>query len=417
MTPGRGASPAGPLATLREAAEALGARPPWSRVSMIGLIGFVLASPFSISLSQIFVYTAIAAWLVSLWREGRPDAGRFPLGKPFALFACLTLLSAAVSEDPARSLTDAKQLFQILIFYCAIHTVADAREGVWLVKALLAAAAAVSAYTLGAALLNPLGLANRMSGFFSIYMTLGGYLLIAGALAFAYTVVSGGARGRWWIVAAGVLIAAAMLTTFSRNAWIGFGASAVCAAAAARSVKGGALIAGFAALVLILSPAPVRKRIWSIGDLQDTTARERIFMWESGMRMVRDRPLFGTGLDMIKRTYTRYAHPAAVKKRTGHLHNNLLQIAAERGVPALAAWVWIMALFFWEAARRLRKLGEAPFERRFLAAGGLAAVAGFFVAGLFEYNYGDSEVVMLAYLAMALPFMGGEREAASSGAG
>ena len=76
-----------------------------------------------------------------------------------------------------------------------------------------------------------------------------------------------------------------------------------------------------------------------------------------------------------------------------------------------------MALFFWEAARRLRKLGEAPFERRFLAAGGLAAVAGFFGAGLFEYNYGDSEVVMLAYLAMALPFMGGEKEAASSGAG
>ena len=133
--------------------------------------------------------------------------------------------------------------------------------------------------------------------------------------------------------------------------------------------------------------------------------------------MVWDRPLFGTGLDMVKRTYSRYAHPKAMKKLTGHLHNNLLHIAAERGVPALVAWVWIMVGFFREVVRSPRSFGKGPFERRFLAVGGVAAVAGFLVAGLFEYNYGDSEVAMLAYLVMALPFIGRENEVLSKGAG
>jgi hypothetical protein len=38
-------------------------------------------------------------------------------------------------------------------------------------------------------------------------------------------------------------------------------------------------------------------------------------------------------------------------------------------------------------------------------AGSLAAVTGFLVAGLSEFNFGDSEVVMVAWTIMALPFV------------
>jgi putative inorganic carbon (HCO3(-)) transporter len=125
--------------------------------------------------------------------------------------------------------------------------------------------------------------------------------------------------------------------------------------------------------------------------------------------------VFGTGLDMIKRTYTPYANPKAMKKRTGHLHNNMLHIAVERGLPALASWIWIMAAFFMAALKRMNQSLNATFESRYLPAAGLAAVTGFFVAGLFEYNFGDSEVVMLAYFAMALPFMGAQEGAPTGG--
>ncbi|MBT3352559.1 MAG: hypothetical protein HOJ95_02760 [Nitrospinaceae bacterium] len=322
------------------------------------------------------------------------------------LFAVLTVVSAFFSDDIPRSIKDAKQLFQIFIFYFAVNIVADEREAHWLVKVLLGAAALASLFTLGFALLKPIGLANRMSGFFSIYMTLGGYLVIAGALAFVYLMITDDKLARRLAGAASVVIIAALMSTFSRNAWVGLGASVICAVVVARSIKGMIFVALLAILVVTLSPPSVRSRILSIGDSKDPTALERVYMWQSGLNMVRDRPVFGTGLDMIKRTYTPYANPKAMKQRTGHLHNNMLHIASERGVPALVAWIWVMAAFFMAALRRTNFLLEATFESRYLPAAGLAALTGFFVAGLFEYNFGDSEVVMLAYFAMALPFMG-----------
>ena len=37
-------------------------------------------------------------------------------------------------------------------------------------------------------------------------------------------------------------------------------------------------------------------------------------------------------------------------------------------------------------------------------AGSIAAVAAFLVAGCFEYNFGDSEVIDLLWIVMAFPF-------------
>ena len=43
------------------------------------------------------------------------------------------------------------------------------------------------------------------------------------------------------------LIIAALMTTFSRNAWLGFAAAALFATIAARSIRGGAILAAIAA--------------------------------------------------------------------------------------------------------------------------------------------------------------------------
>ena len=81
-----------------------------------------------------------------------------------------------------------------------------------------------------------------------------------------------------------------------------------------------------------------------------------------------------------------------------HLHNVPLQIAAERGLPALALWGWFIVAVAVDLARRLGKPGS-----RALAAGGLAAIAAMLAAGLFEYNFGDSEFLMLFLVLVTLP--------------
>jgi len=42
---------------------------------------------------------------------------------------------------------------------------------------------------------------------------------------------------------------------------------------------------------------------------------------------------------------------------------------------------------------------------RALVVGALAAVAAFLVSGLFEYNFGDTEVLLVTLAVMALPFV------------
>jgi O-antigen ligase len=132
--------------------------------------------------------------------------------------------------------------------------------------------------------------------------------------------------------------------------------------------------------------------------------RERVYMWRSGLAMWREHPLLGVGPGGVNRQYERYALPEAVKKRTSHVHNTPLQIMVERGVVGLAAWLWIWAAFFLAGIRQLRRLPPGASRERALVLGSLAAIAGFLIGGLSEYNFGDSEVVMVAWALMALPW-------------
>ena len=82
-----------------------------------------------------------------------------------------------------------------------------------------------------------------------------------------------------------------------------------------------------------------------------------------------------------------------------HLHDNALQIAAERGLPCLAWWLWWVAAAMGDACRERRAAGAG-----WAAAGAFAFLAAFMAAGLFEYNFGDSEILMFALLVSALPY-------------
>ena len=99
-----------------------------------------------------------------------------------------------------------------------------------------------------------------------------------------------------------------------------------------------------------------------------------------------------------------------------HLHNVPLQIAAERGLPALAVWLAFVALVVQASFRMFRRNGGGspgrampegsapPGQVRVLAAAALASLAAMLAAGLFEYNFGDSEFLMLLLVLITLPF-------------
>ena len=81
--------------------------------------------------------------------------------------------------------------------------------------------------------------------------------------------------------------------------------------------------------------------------------------------MIAAHPLTGVGPNMVERVYAQYRDPDAVDKVNPHLHNVPMQIAAERGLPALAIWLWFVVV---AAARSRgassRRAGTSSWPRR-----------------------------------------------------
>src|SRR5262249_60258190 len=103
--------------------------------------------------------------------------------------------------------------------------------------------------------------------------------------------------------------------------------------------------------------------------------------------------------------YPLYAPDIAMRRHTSHLHNTPLQLTAERGLLGLAAWLAVYVAFFRQVMAIARALPAGRADDRALVRGCLVAVAAFLIAGLFEYNFGDSEVLLVVCSLMALPFV------------
>jgi putative inorganic carbon (HCO3(-)) transporter len=208
------------------------------------------------------------------------------------------------------------------------------------------------------------------------------------------------------MVPAAALTVGALAFTHSRNAWLGLAAGAVMLIVTGRRAgRVVTILAVIALLTALFAPDTVQQRARSLLDPRDATLRDRVAMWQSGAAMVADRPLLGVGPGEVRAWYPHYRRPEALRPSTGHLHNSAVQIAAERGLPALLVWLWLWVAFFRRGGRVLARLRGTAGRPRALVLASLVGVLAFLIAGLFEDNFRDAEVVMLVYALMTLPFV------------
>jgi O-antigen ligase len=283
-----------------------------------------------------------------------------------------------------------------------VNHICDEERATALSHVLIAATTLMAMYGLMQSMTK--GPAFRVHGTMSIYMTFAGILMLIALVVLAQLLFIPRSRLSYGLMLSLVLLTAALVMTHTRGAWIGL-------------MAGVALILGFfqkrfllalpvvAAVIFLAAPEAVRERIRSIVDPQDVTARERLYMWGSGLQLIRDHPWTGVGMEGVERVYPAYKHPNAVREQRDHLHSNPIQVAAERGIIGLVCWLWIWVAFYRHAWEIFRGLGPDDRQARVLVIGSLASVTGFHVAGLFEYTFGDAEVMMLVYFLMALPYV------------
>jgi O-antigen ligase len=369
------------------------------QAGLFALMGMVAASQLSIAAAQTLLGVAALCWFTGhVLRRERLDAPAFFW--PLVGYAALTLLSAGFSRDPAASVTDCKQLALFVLIPVVYDFARGPRARSMLTVILTVGAISAIVGIVQYAILN-YDLGRRPQGTLSHWMTYSGTLMLVICTAVARLLHDTRERA-WAAVVMPALIAAVMLS-FTRSAMVGVTAG-VGVLLLLRDLRLVGLLPIITAAVIAISPAQLTDRIYSTFDLSDPTSRDRVAMLQAGVAIVRDYPLTGVGPEMIGRVYPDYRVATAVQENNLHLHNVPMQIAAERGLPALAVWLWFVV----SALAGLRAV-LARARHRVLAATAIGAFAAMLTAGMFEYNFGDSEFLMLFLVLITLPFAA-ERE-------
>ncbi len=364
---------------------------------------FIFSISFSIAASQTFLSVAT---FVYFYRKLRYDRHfpQLPILIPAMAFCYCVFLSAVFSIHPSNSLYNAKNLALFIILPIFYDTVRDLEDIKLLFGVLILAGVISALYALTQFFASPDDLLEkRLTSFMSHWMTFSGLLMILNILLFSHLLFS--KKHPVWFYPAFGIVSLALLLSLTRNAWLGFLAAATVLIAM-RKVRWVVAVPLVVAIVFIGSalifPSVVTNRISNIFNPNETSNRDRILMIRSGWEIVKDYPITGVGINMIKDVYPKYRSPDSVQRYNPHLHNNVVQLAAENGLLALICWLWLIGKVLFDLIRWKRN--EMSREEQFMIHGTIGIVISLFVAGMFEYNFGDSEIKMLFLSLITLPY-------------
>jgi O-antigen ligase len=260
----------------------------------------------------------------------------------------------------------------------------------------------------------------RAKGFYGHYVSYAEGLQLIASLALGLFICQPNKKGRIGLLlvcAVGGLLFALLLTV-TRASWLAFLVSAgvMLVLGTSRRVV---LIALACAIPLAIAGAIIlqQKRHVGLIDQRDASITWRETVWREGFDLLKRSPrhlLIGVGMDSIKARWREWGLFEGGKIPIGHMHSNFLEIALERGVPALLLWLTLLAAYGRLLFRTFRSLSKVPpddadggdpygnWVDRGILLGALGGLCGFFVSGFVHYNWGDSEVIMIFYFLMGL---------------
>jgi len=263
----------------------------------------------------------------------------------------------------------------------------------------------------------------RATGFYDHYTTYAEALQLITSLALGMFLVCPLKRSRTGIAlllaVVGLLMALGL--TLTRASWAGFFLSLMLMLLLSVSRRTIALVVVCAIPIVIAGALFLQaKRNVTFVDQQDLSTTWRETVWREGYHLLMSKPrhlAFGIGMDSIKGHWREWGLFEGGKIPIGHMHSDFLEIALERGVPALIAWLWLLGAYGWMLYSLLRRLRCEPISQnskfairnskfhwldRGIVLGAFGGLLGFVASGVVHYNWGDSEVVMIFYFIMAL---------------
>ena len=366
--------------------------------------------PLPTTLLESGILISIGSFLLESWRLRIFPEWRTPLTLPAALFIVAGLVAVIVAPDrrAAAGLYRA-YILEPIAFFLVVSSVVRGWRQARLVLAGLAAAGlivslpnsfvvlqAIRHHTLNLAVTPPV----------VIYQTSNAVaLFLVPLIALGSSIVTYSVRRNERVLAAGFLVfaLAAALLSFSRGGFLALGVIAVLLAL---SHARRALLVPLALLTaaVVSRVPPVASRIGHEINLSDpnNTLEARLRLWSATLRMLRDHPIFGTGLSSFRQSINPYRNGVFTEDLI-YPHNIVLNFWTETGLLGLAAFAWLLiqaGRVAWTGWRR----GTAEWLP--LQLGVLLALVGMVVHGLVDVPYWKNDLSLEFWILVALSWAG-----------
>ena len=370
---------------------------------------------FSIALSSISFGIWVGLWLIQivLERHIRYDKRLFSKIKVINFFILLyfffEIFSRFFAVMPGEEFIGLKRLLLFLIFFVSMIKVADRNTLFKILFVILCTASIVSIYELVEyvfkleANIDRIGFAEVRIDFFAYPLTTGQIkmMLVLSVFPLLFVKEKLLIRKQYLFLLLSPVILS-MLLTQSRNVFLAVFISLIVFGI---FFNWKFLLSFVIVLILawIFIPSEYQSRIKSIGDTEHPSNKSRLMMWDVGMQMFFEHPLTGVADSHIKEVYKLYKTPES-EAEGSHLHNNFIMILATTGIFGFLSYVGMLLSIFIFQIKAYLKEKESEVDRALLF-GSILVMISFNVAGLFEWCFGDHEVMTVFFFLIAIPFI------------
>lgn len=378
------------------------------------LFSFSFFSPVSISAAQISLGIGILGWVVYLSCTPKEQKDPFfvsPIGRAYFLFLFAGLLSVIFAEEKLAALSSLRSLWVFVAFFLAANWIKHWNDlkiclAIIIIVSSLGSLFGIIQHLSGIKILGHQLIAykSRATGLFGGSMTFAGLMLVVSLLAIpVFFPRNLQMKNLAWIFPLG-LITVALLFSLQRGAWLGF-IGGILLMGALRGKKVFLLVILLLSIgitTVYLTQPHVRNRAATSFKIDTklpiNSLSERLLLWRTALTIAREHPIAGTGLDQFRKyageIISSQIPDGNFRVTLCHAHSNPLQILATTGIIGFLAFLWLWVMVFREGLRMLHWV--SPSHSLYII-GVLSAVCAFHVEGLFEYTFGDSEIITLTW--------------------
>ncbi|MBI4139121.1 O-antigen ligase family protein [Candidatus Uhrbacteria bacterium] len=359
--------------------------------------------PLPTTLLEVFLLAFLALWTTQRglpgWKNARTLLQKRGWAWPLGLWLLAGLIGVVVAQDhlAALGLWRAYFLEPALVFAMLTDLVRDDREKQLLLRSLSVTVAVLALWAIAqiAGLLPiptpwdtpPAGL--RATGPFPFPNALALFVVPATALFFHLLTRRVNDRHAiplhplWSVIGFGSGIIATVLAK-SDGGLIALGAAMFLSLVFRKKSRWLAVALVVIAAAFLLARPSSRTELTNQFLFREWSGKVRLVMWNETREMLKDRPIFGAGLGGYPDRILPY-HKATWMEIFQYPHTILLNLWSETGVLGVAAFGWILALW-WKHGRRLA----------------LPILAAILVHGLVDVPYFKNDLAVMFWMLVAL---------------